>query len=247
MNETNIPPMTLPAVWYTDPAVLQQERDQIFYREWLFVGHLCEFATAGAYVTRQIMRQNIFVIRGADGELRAFYNVCSHRAHELLVGKGTAETVVCPYHNWSYWTDGRLRTANNAKHVAGFDKDRFCLTPIRVATCGPLVFVNLDAQAPDLSDVVGDLAAEIGREYPDFDHAEMTFIDESAWSVEANWKVDLENFLECYHCAPVHTEFCDVFQVKTQRADLRGHYVFHYADAMPTGRAGYPYDPSIYP
>ena len=247
MIDANLIQTTLPANWYIDPNHLQHERDAIFHQSWLFVGHLCEFAQAGSFVTRQIMRQNVFVIRGKDGELRGFYNVCLHRAHELLVGNGVANTIVCPYHNWAYRTDGRLQKATNARHVPDFDPSQFCLQSVRVEVCGQLVFVNLADDAPSLASITTGLAEQIAVEYPDISSAEMQLIDQSSWTVQANWKVDVENFLECYHCSPVHTQFCNVFEVKTQRATLFDHFIFHYAEPKPLTRAAYSYDPTIDP
>lgn len=238
---------TIPATWYTDPAFLERESTAIFFKDWLFVGHICEFSQPGAYVTRTILNQNIFVMRGDDGNLRGFYNVCLHRAHELLAGNGVAKTIVCPYHNWSYRTDGRLRVANNARNVAGFDKDRFCLKQVQVEICGHFVFVNLDLQAKPLAQSVGELAAQISAEYPDIAAPELKLIDISTWDVQANWKVDVENFLECYHCAPVHTDFCNVFEVLSQRATIYDRYIYHYANPKPVQKAAYSYDPNIFP
>ena len=239
--------LTLTSDRYTDPNVLAKEKEKIFFKEWLFIGHLCEFENEGAYVSRSILDQQIFVIRGKDGALRGFYNVCAHRGHELVKGSGIAKTLVCGYHNWSYFTDGKLKVAPNSKNVAGFERDRICLTPIRIELCGQFVFVNLDPEAAPLKEKVGVLAAEIQTEYPDITATDLKMIDESSWGVQANWKVDIENFLECYHCAPAHSLFGSVFEVSSQRAILNEHYVFHYAEPKPIDKAGYVYDPEAYP
>ena len=107
---------TLPSWLYTDPAVYELEKERIFYRTWQYVAHETHFPEVGDYVTLRICDQNIFVIRSADGKLRAFHNVCQHRAHELLPdGSGNVERViVCPYHAWAFETDGRLRGAPRA-------------------------------------------------------------------------------------------------------------------------------------
>ena len=119
---------TLPARYYTDPAVFEREKEEIFFKSWQYVGPASEVAQPGDYMTTTIVDQGVFAIRGRDGELRAFYNVCQHRAHELLQGKGNVKAVItCPYHAWAYAPDGALRTARNCEAVAGFDKKDFSL------------------------------------------------------------------------------------------------------------------------
>ena len=97
------------------------------------------------------------VMRGQDGELRAFYNVCSHRAHELLKGCGKAKLITCPYHAWTYHTDGELRSAVGQKRVAGFQAEEFELKQVRIEEYAGFVFVNLDPEAPTLRSQSGDL------------------------------------------------------------------------------------------
>ncbi|HLB06710.1 MAG TPA: Rieske (2Fe-2S) protein, partial [Alphaproteobacteria bacterium] len=121
---------TLPAEWYTEPAVFEAEKESIFYRTWQFAGHAGQLANPGDYVTSPLLDQNVFIVRGTDGILRAFHNVCRHRAHQLLQGSGNVRVITCPYHAWSYELDGRLRAARGHETVAGFDRSEFCLSPI---------------------------------------------------------------------------------------------------------------------
>ncbi len=114
---------TLPGWAYTDAELFERERTAIFDRGWHYAGPLSALAKAGDYITAGLLDQNIIVIRGKDGELRGFYNVCQHRAHELLKGRGCAKVITCPYHAWSYHADGRLRSARGTENI-----DRF---PIR--------------------------------------------------------------------------------------------------------------------
>jgi len=93
---------TLPARYYCEPDIHQREKDAIFYRSWWLAGHRSRLGAPGSYVTTRIHEQNVFVIRGRDGKLRAFYNVCQHRGHELLAGEGKTTLITCPYHAWCY-------------------------------------------------------------------------------------------------------------------------------------------------
>ena len=108
---------TLPARYYTDPDVFEREKVAIYFRTWQYVCHVEELADVGHYVTHEILDQSIAIVRGKNDELWAFCNVCSHRAHRLLDGKGTvtAKTMTCPYHAWAYRLDGSLRSARAAK------------------------------------------------------------------------------------------------------------------------------------
>src|SRR5262245_27852925 len=102
---------TLPADWYFDPAIYRAEHEAIFYRSWIFQCHVIDLPNPCDYFVGSVADQGIFVMRGQDGELRAFYNVCSHRAHPLLQGQGNTQLIICPYHQWCYQADGCFRGA----------------------------------------------------------------------------------------------------------------------------------------
>ncbi|MGH6930140.1 MAG: aromatic ring-hydroxylating oxygenase subunit alpha, partial [Dongiaceae bacterium] len=142
---------TLSAPYYTDPGIFEREKEAIFYRSWNFVGHVEQLREVGSYVTCRIADQNIFVMRGKDQTLRAFYNVCSHRAHELLRDRGQVKVITCPYHAWSYHLTGELRTARGSEDVEGFRTAEFCLKPVRLAALGSFLFINLDPDAAPLA------------------------------------------------------------------------------------------------
>ena len=123
---------TLSARYYISPEIYDREREAVFYRSWIYAGHVEELREPGSFITVPIIDQNVAVVRGKDGTLRAFYNVCQHRAHELLRGRGRTPVITCPYHAWSYHLDGRLRTARGSQNVEGFNADEFCLKGIQV-------------------------------------------------------------------------------------------------------------------
>jgi phenylpropionate dioxygenase-like ring-hydroxylating dioxygenase large terminal subunit len=223
---------TLPASDYFDPEVYAREKEAIFYRSWNFVGHGEQLRAPGSYVTCAIADQNIVVMRGKDGTLRGFYNVCSHRAHELLKGCGTAKVITCPYHAWSYHSDGRLRTARGSEKVAGFDADEFHLKQVQVEELCGFVFVNLDPQAKPLKEQSGELENEFRRYCPEIDR--LTLSHRLTYELKANWKNVVDNFLECYHCSPAHPAFVDLVDIKNYRTVTHGIYSSHIA---PPGRA----------
>ena len=132
---------TIPSRYYLDDPILEQEKEAIFYRNWWYVGHQSQLPDPGCYLTVPVCDQNIIVIRDKDAALRAYYNVCQHRGHELLFGSGKVRTITCPYHAWSYGFDGELRVARNTEKLVDFDKCKFALKPVQVEVFCGLVFV----------------------------------------------------------------------------------------------------------
>ena len=231
---------TLPGWVYTDPAVLGTEAERVFFRSWQYAGAVQEMAKPGDYITARLLDQNVLVMRGRDGALRGFYNVCQHRAHELLVGRGNARVVTCPYHAWSYADDGRLRTARGAERQPGFDSGRFCLKPVRIEVFAEkFVFFNLDPDATSLAALVPDLAAELIAEIPAFD-ALVPGPPPQDQPMAANWKVVLDNFHECYHCGPAHPAFSDMLDMTGYRTTTHGLW------SKQAGRVG-KFDNKAYP
>ena len=197
------PQLTLPARCFTDPDLYNIELQRIFRRSWQVAGNASDVAEPGTYLTCRIADQDLAVVRGRDGELRAFYNVCQHRGHRLLNGKGTLKvTITCPYHAWAYGLDGRLRGAPNAENVPGFDPDSVALASVRVEEVGNLVFVNLDADAPAFEEQFPRVREELAAFAPRL--GETQFHHRSTAMLDCNWKVAIENYGECYHCRHAH-------------------------------------------
>ena len=195
---------TLPWSWYADPEVLRREDERIFARAWQYVGHTGEVAENGSFFASTAGQIPIVVTRARDGELRAFLNICRHRGHVVATGSGARASLQCPYHAWTYDLDGTLRAAPRSDREPGFDSGELGLAAIKVEAWGPLVFVNPDSDAPPLADALGDMPAQLA-ELLDIDALVFRFRSES--SLETNWKVSCENFLECYHCAVAHPGF----------------------------------------
>jgi choline monooxygenase len=208
----------LPGQLYSDPAVFAEEKRRLFYKSWQVVAHESELPNPGDYVCATIIDQGVFVLRGADGAVRAFFNVCQHRAHELLTGRGNARSViVCPYHAWSYELDGSLRAARATRGLPAFDPQEYGLAPVRLERHLGFLFVNLDHEAPSLGVLAGGMFADMARELPWLGevafNAGYSFSGEQGTLLEANWKVMAENCLECYHCGPAHRAYSDMIDV----------------------------------
>jgi phenylpropionate dioxygenase-like ring-hydroxylating dioxygenase large terminal subunit len=202
---------TLPAAWYSDPAVLRLEQERIFARAWQYAGRLEQVIEPGDYFSTFVGHVPVVVARQQSGSLAAFVNVCRHRGHIVVDGSGRRKTLQCPYHAWTYELDGSLRKAPRSEREPEFDNAAFSLLPVQVDTFGPLVFVNPDEKAPPLADALGalpDLVAESGLELE-----RLRFRTRNDWEIEANWKITIENYLECYHCPTAHPGFSKVIDV----------------------------------
>ncbi|HXJ80260.1 MAG TPA: aromatic ring-hydroxylating dioxygenase subunit alpha [Candidatus Methylomirabilis sp.] len=194
----------LPAFCYTSPEWYAREIEQIFRKEWIYVGHRGQLARAGDYFTAQIGDEPILIVRGEDGQTRAFSNVCRHRASLVAAGEGQCRAFVCPYHRWTYGlcgellgTPGRRDPMNEAE---GFDPAQNGLLRVGLETWGGFLFVNFDEAAPPLLSWLGDLPLKLGN----YKLEEMVVTRRVSWSVDCNWKVFMENSIEEYHVETLH-------------------------------------------
>ena len=199
---------TLSGRYYWDADIYARERDAIFHRTWQFAGHVSSIANPGDYMVRDILGESIIVMRGRDGELKAYYNVCQHRAHQLLKGEGNVKAfITCPYHAWAYDLDGNLRSARASERVDGFDKAEFCLSKVRIETLAGFIFINLDANAEPLQALAIGLEDDLRRFSPEPEN--LTLAYSHTYDIKANWKNIIENYCECYHCPASHPSFAD--------------------------------------
>ena len=133
----------------------------ILAKTWQWVCHVEKVKAPGAYITAQIAGKSIAIVRDKAGDLRAFYNVCKHRAHELLSGEGTIGSILCPYHAWVYKLDGQLARAPHTESLINFDKGEICLDQVQVEEFCGFIYVNLDPKAQSLRTLSGGLHDEI--------------------------------------------------------------------------------------
>jgi phenylpropionate dioxygenase-like ring-hydroxylating dioxygenase large terminal subunit len=202
---------TLPWAWYSDADVFRLEQEQVFARTWQYAARLDQVAEPGQLVATRAGHVPVVVARARDGALRAFVNVCRHRGFLLCEGEERRETIQCPYHAWTYDLDGTLRRAPRADREPGFDPSTLSLLPVAVDTWGPFVFVNPDADASPFAETLGELPSLVAAAGVDVDA--LVFHHRAESDYEANWKVCVENFLECYHCQVAHPGFAKVVDV----------------------------------
>ncbi len=235
---------TLPSGYYLSPDIFELEKQRIFYRSWQYVAPAGALAEQGDYKTLRICDENVFVIRSDDGELRAFYNVCKHRAHELLDGRGRLQNlIVCPYHAWSYSSRGELARAPMSDHRPGFDRAQFCLRPVRLEVFCGLIFVNLDDHCQPLAELAGDLERDIRAHLPFFDALRPQPSDIApALPIRAGWKVIIDNYVECYHCRKAHPDFASIIDMDSYQTDLFPLWSRQYGPDIRIDNSAYPVD-----
>ena len=229
--------MSLHADAYIEPRWHQIEQSEIFARTWQWVGHIESLRDPGSYAALDVAAMPVVLVRGHDGELRAFYNVCQHRAHELLAGSGRTDSIVCPYHGWTYELTGRLAQARRTSDVVGFDRSSVCLREIGVEEFGGFVYVNLDPGAVSLAEQSEGLGEEIARGAPDVE--ELTHVRRIHYDIASNWKNVVDNFLECYHCHVAHPDFVTLVEMDTYRVATHGIYSSQMARAGYSDNAAY--------
>jgi carnitine monooxygenase subunit len=193
---------TLPASWYFDPEIYRAEHEAIFYRNWIFQCHATDLPNPGDYHVGRVADQSIAILRGPDGALRAFYNVCSHRAHPLLEGQGNAPLIVCPYHQWCYRSDGAFRGARGRSTLKDWIPENADLKEVRLESYAGLLFVNLDRDAKPLIEQAPKFVEDMYRCCPRLD--ELVHAERWECDVAANWKTVIDNNHECYHCQANH-------------------------------------------
>ncbi|MEM6487967.1 MAG: aromatic ring-hydroxylating dioxygenase subunit alpha [Pseudomonadota bacterium] len=200
-------PTALPPRFYTDPTSYAAARERLFMRCWHYVCHASMLPEVGDYYAFTLLDQDLFVVRGRDGVLAGFYNVCQHRGHTLVEDTGRTRLLVCPYHAWTYDLDGRLRGAPGGRTTPGFDRGRICLTRVRLETFLGFVFVTLDDAAATMDETYPGVRAAALAACPDLESR--VFAHEHEAQEHCNWLVAVENYNECYHCGHVHQSFAD--------------------------------------
>ncbi len=202
--EPHTPGWTLPAAYYLDQHVFATELSTVFRSGWLFAGHTCELAGIGDYLLFSLAQESVIVTRDEDGALRAHHNVCRHRGSRICTEpRGTVRALVCPYHQWTYGLDGRLRAARLMGN--DFDKCAHRLAPVAVREVAGLVFISLADNPLPFDRAAAAIGAQLTAH--DLDHARI--VHRANYQVQANWKTLVENNRECYHCRGNHPEFLE--------------------------------------
>jgi Rieske 2Fe-2S family protein len=212
---------TLPRELFTSPEVFAAEQERIFARSWLLAGHVSQLVEPGSYLTYEVGRESVLVVRdgaGAAGAIRAFHNHCRHRGTRLCGdAAGTlGGAIQCPYHAWTYGLDGTLRAAPNMQGVAGFDRADWPLHPVALVEWRGFLFLNLAADPAPFAEA---LPALVDR-FDAWPLAALRSVHQTVYEVEANWKLFFHNYSECYHCPNVHPHLNRLTPYRNTENDL---------------------------
>lgn len=226
----------LPARYYTEDSVLMRERAMLL-DHWQLAGHVAQIKEPGAFLTVSFADQDFFIVRGSDGVIRGFANVCPHRGHRLVEGCGVKQRLTCPYHAWTFTLDGKLRGLQRGTSTQAPDRNQIRLSEVPVDTLAGFLFINPNGTAPPLAEYAPGLAEQVAAHVPD---VSAYVLEEGpalghSYSCEANWKVLIDNYLECHHCGPAHDTFNDMMDIPASTFELCGTYTFQTAPTK--GRA----------
>ena len=238
---------TMPAWCYTSDAFYAREVERIFHREWNFIGRADRIPNHGDYFTIEFAGVPVVVVRGKNGMVRAFSNVCRHRGARIMNGEGNARSFRCPYHSWSYTLDGRLERAPEMHETRGFELADYGLKPVRLETWAGFMFINFDPDAVDLMTFLGDLP-EVTAPYR---FEDMTCVRRREYDLACNWKIYVENAMEAYHVPSVHMQ-----TISRQKRENNppipssggycGIFTRHEGSrAILPGEPGFPYIPTL--
>ncbi|MGB7922671.1 MAG: aromatic ring-hydroxylating dioxygenase subunit alpha [Pyrinomonadaceae bacterium] len=192
--------------FYTSSSIFELDIERVFFRHWLCVGHLSRIPEAGNYFLYRIAGESLIIIRDEEGGVNALINVCSHRGSPVCRhDEGSAKTLICPYHAWTYAPDGSLRGAPSMTET--LDRASLSLRRCHVRIIEGLIFINFAAEPEEF---VPESLRTVSAFLSHHDLSRATIGHREAFHVKANWKLVFENFSECYHCGPVHPEYCSV-------------------------------------
>ena len=213
---------TIPAPWYVDARIAELEAKTVFSKTWQMVGRIEQVEKSGQFVTATVAGEPIVVVRGNDGVLRGFYNVCRHHAAAVVTEPcGQAAILHCPYHGWNYGLDGALKGMPEFDGVKDFDRQTNGLVPVRAEIWEKFVFINLDPQAAPLHEFLGGLvkkAAPLGL-------AKLNFFDTRSYDIRCNWKVFIDNYLDGgYHVPHLHKGLSSVLDYKAYTIENEDRY-----------------------
>ncbi len=206
---------TLPGRYYYDPAIYAQEQEHIFSKMWVYACRADALPSPGSYQVVTLAGESIIIVRDKDGMLQAFLNVCRHRGARLCNQQSGQRkgSIQCHYHAWTYGLDGQLLGAPNILSESYFDRTAYGLLPVALKVWEGLIWLNLSKELLSFDDQINDpvVHAFAGTApYERYNLGQLKVGKSISYDVHANWKLVLENTLECYHCGPMHPELCDL-------------------------------------
>jgi len=217
-SRTSFGQHTLPREYFVSDDVFRAERERIFYKSWLLVGHVSQLDTPGAYFLFELDDESVIVLRDGAGDVRAFHNHCRHRGSRLCREASGAfgATIQCPYHAWTYGLDGALRAVPAMMEVPGFKTSDYPLHPVALEIWQGFVFINLAQKPQPFADSLPALVGKFAHRKAD----ELKSAHRKVYEIDANWKLIFHNFSECYHCPTVHPQLIRLTPSRNTENDL---------------------------
>ena len=217
-SRTSFGQHTLPREYFVSDDVFRAERERIFYKSWLLVGHVSQLDTPGAYFLFELDDESVIVLRDGAGDVRAFHNHCRHRGSRLCREASGAfgATIQCPYHAWTYGLDGALRAVPAMMEVPGFKTSDYPLHPVALEIWQGFVFINLAQKPQPFADALPALVGKFAHRKADA----LKSAHRKVYEIDANWKLIFHNFSECYHCPTVHPQLNRLTPFRNTENDL---------------------------
>ncbi|MGH9133797.1 MAG: aromatic ring-hydroxylating oxygenase subunit alpha [Ilumatobacteraceae bacterium] len=210
--------VALPTAWYSDPDLFDAELEGLHRRAWHYVAHVGMIPEPGDVLPSELARVPIVLVRGSDGDVRGFLNICRHRGHTVVLEPGRQRRLTCQYHAWTYGLDGALLGAPRSRGDDLFDPEAHGLVPIQVRVWGPTVWANIDLSAPSFDQWIEGMPERLAANGLTIDDCEYGF--DHVWDIDANWKVFQDNTIECYHCPSTHPELSKALEMRPSLQEM---------------------------
>ena len=239
--------VSFPSFMYTSEEVFSLERERFFGKTWLYVGHISQLSEANSYFTTSIAGIPLLIVRDRNGILRAFHNVCTHRAAPVAIGSGQCNRLVCPYHAWTFDLEGNLRGIPNFEEYVDFNPAEHNLKAVHIDTWGPFIFVNAAAQCEPLKAQLNELPALFDA----YQFTEWRRIHSVDYYTDTNWKLYVENNAENYHEPIVHKSSYSTNEVSWNnnynliQCEARHYYYLQYTPHPQDSFGGYGFKPEV--
>ena len=216
---------TIPSSWYTDSRFLELEKQSVFATSWQYVGHECRIQNPGDYIIASIVGNPVVVVRGNDGALRAFFNVCRHRGGPLALEDGHGMVLQCKYHGWTYTLEGHLRGVPKFDRTELFDKKDYGLVPLLLESWEGLLFVKRENDGIPLGQVMHGIRERITP----LSLSTLKFFRRVDYTIHCNWKAYVDNYLEGYHVPLVHPGLNKIIDYQQYRTEVSDHYSLQHS------------------